>query len=308
MTQPSGWYDDPQDTSQLRYWDGVAWTSNLTPKAATTVGQFVLPNAVAPDVAHPEVSGSYGAPGLPSAPGSFGSSQQGYGQPSAYGQQGGQPPVYGQSPGYPAPQQSGAGWQSSPVPSTPDGVPLSGWWKRVLARLLDGLIISIVSLPLTLVPLKGVFEVWRDYFQASLDAAKPGSAASTQAAAQLNAQFTIDLASKMAVVSLITLAVFLIYEIAFLTMTGATIGKKAVGISVRLRDEPGPPPLLAVIKRTAVVQVGSVFQQVPVIGSLLSVFSLLDALWPLWDSKKQALHDKVAATNVVVGPQPKRGA
>jgi uncharacterized RDD family membrane protein YckC len=33
---------------------------------------------------------------------------------------------------------------------------------------------------------------------------------------------------------------------------------------------------------------------------------MLDSLWPLWDDEKQAIHDKVAATNVVVGPQPKR--
>ena len=29
--------------------------------------------------------------------------------------------------------------------------------------------------------------------------------------------------------------------------------------------------------------------------------------WPLWDAKKQALHDKVAATNVVLGQQPRTG-
>ena len=42
--------------------------------------------------------------------------------------------------------------------------------------------------------------------------------------------------------------------------------------------------------------------------SLLSVANLLDVLWPLWDGKKQAIHDKVVGTNVVVGPQPKRDA
>jgi uncharacterized RDD family membrane protein YckC len=26
---------------------------------------------------------------------------------------------------------------------------------------------------------------------------------------------------------------------------------------------------------------------------------MIDMLWPLWDDKKQALHDKVARTNVV---------
>jgi uncharacterized RDD family membrane protein YckC len=36
---------------------------------------------------------------------------------------------------------------------------------------------------------------------------------------------------------------------------------------------------------------------VGVVGSLLIILNLL---WPLWDDKRQALHDKIAATNVVV--------
>ena len=39
---------------------------------------------------------------------------------------------------------------------------------------------------------------------------------------------------------------------------------------------------------------------VPGIGSVASLFPLLDGLWPLWDRKKQALHDKAAKTNVVM--------
>jgi len=30
---------------------------------------------------------------------------------------------------------------------------------------------------------------------------------------------------------------------------------------------------------------------------------LIDGVWPLWDSKRQALHDKIADTNVVLGRQ-----
>ena len=26
---PAGWYEDPQDSSQLRYWDGTAWTQEV---------------------------------------------------------------------------------------------------------------------------------------------------------------------------------------------------------------------------------------------------------------------------------------
>jgi uncharacterized RDD family membrane protein YckC len=37
----------------------------------------------------------------------------------------------------------------------------------------------------------------------------------------------------------------------------------------------------------------------PLVGALTSVYWLLDNLWPLWDGKRQALHDKVARTNVV---------
>ena len=41
---------------------------------------------------------------------------------------------------------------------------------------------------------------------------------------------------------------------------------------------------------------------VPFVGSIGGLYSLLNYLWPLWDGKKQALHDKVAKTNVVRDP------
>src|SRR5471030_865907 len=79
MTQPSGWYDDPQDPSQLRYWDGVVWSSHVTPKISPTAEQshIGMPYGVTPAAARPQASGSQGAQGLPTAPGGFGSPQQG---------------------------------------------------------------------------------------------------------------------------------------------------------------------------------------------------------------------------------------
>ena len=109
-------------------------------------------------------------------------------------------------------------------------------------------------------------------------------------------------------IGLTMLVLNLVYEIAFLTRTGATPGKRIVGISVRLRDKPGPPTLDAVLKRTAVKQGGDIVGLVPVLGFFGSLFSMVDVLWPLWDVKKQAIHDKAAGTNVVVGPQPRRDA
>jgi len=271
MTQPSGWYDDPQDPSQLRYWDGVSWSSHVTPKVSPTVQDSTIgmPYGVVPAAARPGAPGSHGGQGAPGAPG-------------------GPMPTYGQPFGLASNRQT-----------TPDGVPLSGWWKRVLAQIIDRIIISIVALPLTFVPIGRVAGILRDFFQKVADAAQAGtSTMPTLPAADLN--------GPLMQISLTVVAVFVIYEVAFLTRTGATIGKRVVGISVRLRDQPGPPPLTAVLKRTAVKQGGGVVSAFPSIGLVGTLFGLIDVLWPLWDAKKQAIHDKVGATNVVVGPQPKR--
>jgi uncharacterized RDD family membrane protein YckC len=296
MTQPSGWYDDPQDPSQLRYWDGVVWSSHVSPKVSPTVEQSTIgmPYGVLPAAARAQSAGSNGAQGAPGDPVGFASPQQGQQPPGDQGSPYAQAP-WPQSEQYG--QQQGA-WQSH-LATTPDGVVLSGWWKRVLARILDNIIVWIVALPLTFAPLKKVFDTMWTYFDAVFAAAKAGSSAVPE-------QPTAEFATPLLMVSLIVLAVHVVYEVAFLTTKGATPGKMAVGISVRLRDEPGPPPLVAVLKRTAVLEGGSLVGLAPNVGIIGSVFSLVDYLWPLWDNKKQAIHDKVAATNVVVGSQPKR--
>jgi len=49
MTQtPAGWYVDPQDATQFRYWDGAQWTEHRSPRGPTTTDQL---NRTADDVA-----------------------------------------------------------------------------------------------------------------------------------------------------------------------------------------------------------------------------------------------------------------
>src|SRR5262245_43489252 len=132
VTTPAGWYDDPQDPAQQRYWDGAAWSAHLRPRERAPQGQQAAQHGQA----------YQGAPAY-QGPSPY---QSGYGfqaQDQRHGQSGAYPPY---------PQQGGYGYPAGygqMVPSTPDGVPLSGWWKRVAARILDGLIITIVGLPLT---------------------------------------------------------------------------------------------------------------------------------------------------------------
>ena len=54
------------------------------------------------------------------------------------------------------------------------------------------------------------------------------------------------------------------------------------------------------IIRYAAVNVMLLAGDNPVLSAALGLLLLLDYLWPLWDDKNQALHDKLARTNVVL--------
>ena len=282
MTQAAGWYDDPQDPSQLRYWDGVVWSNHVSPKISPTVEQSTIgmPYGVIPASERPHSPGSQGAQGAPTVQRGYDSPQQGQGQT------GGHWPAYGQGQG--ALGQQDSGWQSHPA-TTPDGVPLSGWWLRVAARVLDQIITFVIALPFT-----GWF--FYRYFSGVVDWSKELAADSASGSAPVVAFPPWEVLQYAVAASIIGLLISGVYEVFFLSRSGATPGKKIVGISVRLRDQPGPPPMTTVLVRT-----GCFFGM-----QLINIAYLLDVLWPLWDVKKQAIHDKVAATNVVIGPQPKR--
>ena len=79
----------------------------------------------------------------------------------------------------------------------------------------------------------------------------------------------------------------------------ATPGKLMVGLRVRLREQArpdAPPHRAAALGRP--VRPGRPRDRA-VRRHLSSLYSLLDDLWPLWDDKNQAIHDKIAKTNVV---------
>ena len=94
------------------------------------------------------------------------------------------------------------------------------------------------------------------------------------------------------------------YCIAFWTTTAQTPGKMALRISVRRVDRPGALDLGTALRRRLL----SLIPLVPLVSGIYPIIWLLDGLWPLWDSQRQALHDKVGRTQVVEGKQPRRQA
>ena len=73
---------------------------------------------------------------------------------------------------------------------------------------------------------------------------------------------------------------------------GQTFGKRALGIQVRDAASGGPIGADRAGLRYIVV---GLFRIIPFFG----LFTLLDGLWPLWDPRRQALHDKIAGSVVV---------
>jgi uncharacterized RDD family membrane protein YckC len=218
-------------------------------------------------------SGGYGAPPPPAPP--YGSEtpppayggQPGYGAPPAYGQPTGygQPGGYGEG-GYGAPPQAGPPYKGQALGLPPVGPnSLSSQWMRLLARIIDGIIIAIPAILI------------------GLALTDPGDRG-TPGFAQYN--------SNSVVASLIGLAIGAAYEIYFLSSRGATPGKSLLGMRVaRVSDGHSPTAQEAAI-RWAVPNIPGFF---PIIG----IFSLVDVLWCLWDPNRQCLHDKVAKTVVV---------
>lgn len=302
-TREAGWYDDPQDAGSLRYWDGVTWTEHTSPKQKPGLDQ-------AGAAGSGQQAGQYGA-----APGAAGQAQQGhgqqgYGQPGQYGapgQQQTQPGQYGApqygAPQYGAPQdqqtnpygQQAGGWgQPMPGggytgtvtgPTTPDGQPLAGWGMRFLARIIDGIVLVVIGSVLLPLIAPDLIDDYMEYF----DRGAGGSTAAMPA----------ELASDFLKFSLALAVVGILYEAVMLKTVGATLGKLATGLRVRLRDQAGPLSWATAGIRAFVWFIPSLISGVPGIGNFAGIFNILNGLWPLWDKNKQSINDKAAKTNVV---------
>jgi uncharacterized RDD family membrane protein YckC len=150
--------------------------------------------------------------------------------------------------------------------------PYAGWWRRVGAALLDGLI----GFGFLLVPLGGIAVA----LYLTLDEGDADTAVDA-----ISIPFTI--------------AFLLIYYP--LTMrrqnehNGQTWGKQACSIRV-VRQDGQPFDASHAIMREVVIK----YLLFSVLAAcLLFIPTLLDYLWPLWDDRNQALHDKMASTFVV---------
>lgn len=255
MSTPSspGWYENPDNPDELRYFDGILWTSNTTS----------LRKRPAPQAGPQAPTGPERTPPPASAPPGWGA---------------------------PPPRQ---GWQRpSPTAAIPGQPELAPYLSRVVAYLLDTLVIALVSLVLGGWFLWKAIEPIADRLDAAMVAGDFRAMSSALAEAGLG-----WLAAFLAV----QLVVMLAYHTFFLTRWGATPGKMLLGISVRRVDRAGPLDVDTAVRRAGFQAVAQAFGNVPVVASIATILVITDLVWPLADDRKQALHDKVARTIVVRG-------
>lgn len=281
---PAGWYPDPSDPTRERYWEGLQWTQHTR-----------APEAPAAWNGQPYGQQAYGQQPYGQQP--YG--QQPYGQ-QQYGRPGGYP--YGQQPG--ATQPYAWGYPAQPTgPTTEDGVPLAGWWPRLIAFLIDsvllGLVTSVVTAPL-LAPYSTALTQWvDDIMRESVQGTLSGDVASILASMPQPIGVMGFWPALLGVLA--PMAVWFLYYLLLTRFRGATLGKMMLGLRVVPTGQGRSTERLgwgsAALR--ALVWVLPSLSSLGTAFSFLSVFRYLDGLWAAWDRKRQTLHDKVARTQVI---------
>jgi len=184
-----------------------------------------------------------------------------------------EPPSY--APGYSSPPPPGAGgYGATPAVASSGRYALAGWWERVGAQLIDGIIITVGAL-IVLVIFGGIFSA--GFFG--------GSETGT-------ASVAVGLLLGIVAVAIVAL----LYAPLMMSRTdGKTLGRMAVGIRV-MRADGGPMTFgFAMLREVLIKTILFGF-----LGSITAgIASLLDILWPLWDDENRALHDFIVNTRVV---------
>ena len=169
-----------------------------------------------------------------------------------------------QQPGYGAPPPAG-GYGASPA------MPYASVGKRIIAHILDGIIVGLGALP-------GIILL---FVGAGL------AASSSPRGGQLSDEAA---AGVMGIVLLAYLVIFVgacavwLYNCYLLGRDGATLGKRVM--KVKVLDMQGQP-----------LGFGKAFLR-EIVKAVLGNICFILLLWPLWDNEKQGLQDKLFSTHV----------
>ncbi len=150
---------------------------------------------------------------------------------------------------------------------------MADWWQRLLGIVIDWLLLAVPKVVLTLI-----------FFGATHN----------------NGIFSVGWTAGVVVMGII----FAVVDLAYFALLngsekGQTVGQMALSITVRDEATGGSIGPQRAAVRILILYPGIVIGWIPIVGALASVYTLVAGLSPLWDSRRQGFHDKVAHTDVV---------
>lgn len=191
-------------------------------------------------------------------------------------------PPYGASPHYPS------GLYGPPGQMVRDPA-LAEWWQRLVARIIDTVVLLVLVSPLYVTFFVSFFNRFTNLAKLYPTPGQQGTQAFNNAMSQMMAGiFGMEL-----LIVLVAAALSFGYDWLQHGLWGQTIGKRVMGTIVVTADGHAPISGRAACGRAAVY---ALVPAVPVAGG---IFGLLNELWLLWDPQRQCLHDKAARTVVV---------
>lgn len=157
--------------------------------------------------------------------------------------------------------------------------PYARWARRVGAFLLDGIVITVIAIVLTSVT--GHHEPWSIFKFHTVNGQRK----------------LVPIGSKLLFFTATNALLGFLYAVAFLSSAWqATPGMRALGIYIARAADLNRVGLGRAAGR------GAIFQGVSIVASRIPggpLLILVDLLWPLWDARRQTLHDKLAGTVVL---------
>jgi uncharacterized RDD family membrane protein YckC len=169
-----------------------------------------------------------------------------------------------------------------PPPMSPAGVPLADFGIRLLAWLIDTVLLCVVNLA---VVIPGFFLFASLVFDRTTDTG-PDEDPSFFFATTFLPMIGFELG-----VLVFSLVVTYLYTVELMYRSGQTLGKRIMKIRVIPLDPRLGLTRLMALKRWATEYLPGIF---------VGVYALIDGLWQLWDRPfLQTLHDKAAQTVVV---------
>lgn len=262
---PAGWYPDPREKGQERYWAGTDWTDDVRapqPRPLAVPADWDIPRTPQPPVV--------GVP--PAPPGEFDPFRPlGLGQPPQ--------PQQPQQP-HARPEPGGA--------SAPRGRRLASFGARLGATLIDYLIVQVLTV------LAGI-PIWIRNAPLAAEIVAEMEKATPDMDTIIALSQRIPVSDQITVIAL-TFGIWFVYAGVLLQFAGATLGHLLVGNRfVPAMDEYAKLPARTAWLRAFAWSLVWTASQVMVLAPLVVVV----CLWMLWTPTRQTLVDLACRTKVV---------